>query len=107
MRAFDKLPKSAREALANAVEDWVPQPILTRHNNQWRGYETGAEIAATIAKWDREELAKREDQRRRAVGPSKGNAPDREYRARRKSGLSAARDALNKSGMAGGIATEA
>jgi hypothetical protein len=24
MRAFDKLPKSARKALANAVSDWVP-----------------------------------------------------------------------------------
>ena len=79
MRAFDKLPKSARETLANAVEDWVPQPILTRHNKQKCGLETGTEIAATIAEWDIEELVKREDQRRRAVGPYKGNVPDPEF----------------------------
>jgi hypothetical protein len=29
MQAFDKLSKSAREALTNAVESWAPQPILT------------------------------------------------------------------------------
>jgi hypothetical protein len=88
MRAFDKLPKSAREALANAVADWVPQPILTWHNRQRRGYETGAEIAATIERWNREELATRENQRRRAVGPYKGNVPDAGCgRARRKATL--------------------
>jgi Family of unknown function (DUF6525) len=88
MRAFDKLPKSAREALAGAIENWVPQPILTRHNNQRRGYETGAEIAATVDRWNREELATRENQRRRAVGPYKGNVPDAGCgRARRKATL--------------------
>jgi hypothetical protein len=76
MRAFDKLPKSARKALANAVADWAPQPILTEHNRQTKGHETGAEIAATIEQWNREELAKREDQRRRAAGPYKGNLPE-------------------------------
>jgi hypothetical protein len=76
MRAFDKLPPSARAALANSVENWVPQPILTRHNRQYRGYETGVEIVKKIASWDQEELARREIQRRRATGPYAGNAPD-------------------------------
>lgn len=76
MRAFDKLPPSARRALANAIEQWAAPPILTWHNRQRRGFETGPEIAATIAKWDREELATRESQRRNATGPYKGNARD-------------------------------
>jgi Family of unknown function (DUF6525) len=79
MAAFDKLPKSPREALADAVENWAPQTILTAHNRQKRGFETGTEIAATIARWNREELAKCKDQRRRAIGPYKGNVPDPEY----------------------------
>jgi hypothetical protein len=70
MRAFDKLPPEARAALANAVASWAPQPILTDLRRGW--YKNGAEIAAEIACWDRQELAKREDQRRRGVGPYKG-----------------------------------
>ena len=31
MRAFDKLPPETRAALANAVEDWVPQTLLTNY----------------------------------------------------------------------------
>lgn len=30
MRAFDKLPKRLRQALANANENWVPQPFRTQ-----------------------------------------------------------------------------
>jgi hypothetical protein len=38
--------------------------------------KTGGEIAAIIKTWDQTELVKREEQRRRASGPYKGNAPD-------------------------------
>ena len=76
MKAFDKLPRDARAALANAVEDWVPQPILTRHRANQRGYQTAADIVTTIAEWDRKELEERESKRRAAIGPYKGNAPD-------------------------------
>jgi uncharacterized protein DUF6525 len=46
MKAFDKLPPEARSALANAVEDWVPQPFLTK---LWRGYEVRSGIWSTLS----------------------------------------------------------
>lgn len=30
MKAFDTLPKAVRIALANSLENWVPQPLCTR-----------------------------------------------------------------------------
>ena len=69
MRAFDKLPPEARAALADAVDNWVPQPILTRFRRGYAGYRDGAEIAWTLARWNAEEIAKRESQRSRGVGP--------------------------------------
>jgi len=74
MKAFDKLPPAARRALANAVDNWVPQPFLTRYRQGW--FKTGSEIADRIKQADLRELAKREQQRRRAVGVYKGNAPE-------------------------------
>jgi len=64
MATFDGLPPVAREALANSVEDWVPQPLLTRYR---RGM-LGQEIAKVIAGWDAQELTKRENQRARGIG---------------------------------------
>jgi hypothetical protein len=55
MKAFDKLPPTLRQALANAVFDWATQPILTL----WRRDGLNVkEIAKRIAKWDREMIAK-------------------------------------------------
>jgi hypothetical protein len=58
MAAFDKLPKSAREALANAAFSWAPQPIVTRWKRGDRGYKTGPSIAKLIPKWDEDKHAK-------------------------------------------------
>jgi len=68
MRAFDKLPPEARAALADAVGNWAPQPILTGFRRGYPGYRDGAEIAWTITRWNAEEIAKREEQRSRGVG---------------------------------------
>lgn len=76
MRAFDKLPLSARRALADSVEDWATVPVITWHNRGRNGFVTGPDIAKAVARWDRKELRKREDQRARAIGPYKGNVPD-------------------------------
>ena len=76
MKAFDKLPPTARAALANAVENWVPQPILTWHRRGRKGYVTGADIAKSVEGWNVKELAKREEQRAKAIGPYRGNVPD-------------------------------
>lgn len=73
MRAFDKLPPEARQALANAVGNWVPQPYLTMHR---RHEKDALGIASWISVMDRVELAEREHQRSRAIGPYKGNVPD-------------------------------
>lgn len=79
MRSFDQLPPSARAALANAVCNWVPQPILTGYRRQLSGYETDAKIAEMIEFWNCLALKEHEAQRRSATGPYKGNAPDPGY----------------------------
>lgn len=55
--AFDKLPPSARHALANANFDWAPQPLVTL----WRNgrFKTGPELAAFIRRFDEEETVKK------------------------------------------------
>ena len=63
MAAFDKLPRDAREALANAAFSWAVQPLLTRWRKRIPGYRTGSDIADTIARWDREHLYKAEIRR--------------------------------------------
>ena len=67
MTAFNKLPPPGRAALADAVEDWVPQPLVTAYR---RG--AGVEhLVAVIAHWDRRELERRARQRERGLGPYK------------------------------------
>lgn len=64
MDYFDKLPPSARHALANAVFDWSAGAVF----NNWRkakpGWKTGPAAAAKIAEWDRNQI-KRDRKRRK------------------------------------------
>jgi hypothetical protein len=64
MKAYDKLPPSARKALQDAVFDWACPPIVTRWRNGRKGYKTGKDLAARIAEWDQKKLAKRGRQNR-------------------------------------------
>ena len=73
MRAFDQLPATVRAALRDSLEDWVPQPVLTRWN---RGNVAPKDLVASIQKWDRDELNKRTYQAARGLGPYKGKKPD-------------------------------
>jgi Family of unknown function (DUF6525) len=73
MRAFDSLPRDARAALANSVDNWVPQPLVTRYR---RGIlPDAAALVERIEFWNAAELAKREHHRARAIGAYKGNKP--------------------------------
>jgi hypothetical protein len=72
MAAYDKLPPKARAALAQAVENWVPQPLLT----QYRHTHDVADLVVTIRLWDLAELRERAVNRRKARGPYRGNAPE-------------------------------
>jgi hypothetical protein len=77
MRAFDKLPPATRAALANGVEDWVPQPLLTKCRHRELGW-TDEELASLVRWWDATELAQRAKQRARGTGPYKGSHPDQQ-----------------------------
>jgi hypothetical protein len=55
MAAFDALPKSIREALANAAFDWAPYPVKLRFE---RGTKSSKEWIKIIAKWDRDQTTK-------------------------------------------------
>jgi len=87
MKAFDKLPPTARAALANAAFNWVAQQPLTRWRNGVSGYQTGEQIAARVAEWDRNRIAK---DRRRVWGikdddtVQPASLPKRKYRPRRR-----------------------
>lgn len=78
MKAFDQLPAAVREALNYAVEDWSAYGLHKRFERGRFGSGTKATRAmvATVNDWDREELAKRADQKATARGPYKGNAPE-------------------------------
>lgn len=56
--AFDKLPPSARTALANAAFDWAPTSIYRAWNRGAKGFKTGAQIARAVAGWDKDAHAK-------------------------------------------------
>lgn len=55
MAAYDALPRSIREALANAAFDWAAYPVKQRFE---RGKMTAKEWVKHIAKWDREQIKK-------------------------------------------------
>jgi len=55
---FDKLPPSARAALANAVFDWSSGAVFNRWKAAKRGYKTGKDVAAKILEWDAQQIAK-------------------------------------------------
>jgi hypothetical protein len=72
MAAYDKLPPEARGALAQAVENWVPQPLLT----EYRRTHDADDLVVMIRLWDMAELRQRAAHRRKARGPYRGNAPE-------------------------------
>lgn len=83
MKAYDRLPRSVRVALQDAVENWVPQPVRTMFEKRGMSAEN---CVKTIKKWDADERVTREHQRAKAIGAYKGNVPDRaaEYRGAKK-----------------------
>lgn len=48
MKAFDKLPSAVRIALANAMDNWVPQPLLSKI----RAGQSVGKIIETIDRWN-------------------------------------------------------
>jgi hypothetical protein len=50
--AFDRLPKSFRETLANAAHPWAPSTILARHRRAVKGYRNPQEFKACVQGWD-------------------------------------------------------
>jgi hypothetical protein len=77
MAAFDKLPSTARTAIANSAFNWVPQQYLTRWRRGEHGCRTGKEIAATVTRWDNERTIK---DRKKVWGitPDRGRLAQRE-----------------------------
>lgn len=65
MAAFDKLPPTARKALADATFDYAVQPILTKWRKGHPAMRTGEQIAQMIAQWDAKALAKSAKKRAR------------------------------------------
>jgi hypothetical protein len=55
MDAYDALPRSVREALANAAFAWAPFPVNKRFQ---RGQRTARELVKDIHRWDRDQIAK-------------------------------------------------
>jgi hypothetical protein len=63
-KAFDRLPRSVRNALNEAVCDWAPYPI-------WRWWNAGKfksanELVMLIKKWDRDEIKRSEARLKKA-----------------------------------------
>jgi hypothetical protein len=52
-KAFDKLPRSFRELIANADHLWASSTILARHRRATRGYRNPTEFAETIKALDK------------------------------------------------------
>jgi hypothetical protein len=81
MAAYDKLPPSARAALAAANFSWAPQPLLTGFEKRGH-WKTGKELAAYIVKIDEVETGKSVH---RTYGPDHPQAvrPARKTRSRK------------------------
>lgn len=58
MEYFDKLPPTARRALADAVFDWASGAVLNSWKRARRGYKSGAEVAARVSEWDAKQIAR-------------------------------------------------
>ena len=52
-KAYDELPPTARLALQNAAFDWQTTKIASAFRNARKGFRTGPEIAAYVAKLDK------------------------------------------------------
>ena len=66
------LPPQARVTLANAIDNWVPQPVLAC-------YHRTRDIIATVQMvrfYDYDEPHQRAADRRKGRGPYRGNAPE-------------------------------
>ena len=55
MDAYDALPRSVREALANAAFAWAPYPINKRFQS---GRRSAKELVKDVHRWDRDQIAK-------------------------------------------------
>jgi len=60
MRAYDKLPRTVRQALADADFDYATQPVLTH----WRRGASPKALVRLIRQWDRK------DRKRKRRSPS-------------------------------------
>lgn len=72
MAAFDRLPAPVRSELAAAVDNFVPQPLVTAMR---RKNASAAELCRQVRRWNAIELQDRAEQARRCIGPYKGNVP--------------------------------
>jgi len=73
MEAFDKLPGEIRVALANSVENWIPQDVTRIYSRYGRQTDP---VIQLIKSYNKKELEDREGERARAEGPYQGNQPD-------------------------------
>ena len=87
MAAYDSLPRSAREELANGYECWAAYPLAYRWN---RGqYKDATALVATIKRWNKERAEKdpatleKYLNRRQEVGPAR-NPRGRFMRSKKK-----------------------
>jgi Family of unknown function (DUF6525) len=55
---YDRLPPSARRALADAAFDWSSGAVLNRWKCGARGFQTGRDIAERVAEWDARQIDK-------------------------------------------------
>jgi Family of unknown function (DUF6525) len=58
LETFDKLPPTARRALANANFDWAETNIYRAWLRGAKGFKTGADIARAVARWDKDAHAR-------------------------------------------------
>lgn len=55
-KAFDELPRTVREALANAAFDWAAYPVWRWWNSGQ--YKSAKDLAKQIAVWDKTQIKK-------------------------------------------------
>lgn len=60
---FDRLPPTARNALAEAAFNWSSGAVYNRWQRGKPGYKTGKDIAVLIKQWDRATI-KKEDRKK-------------------------------------------